>query len=304
MKKLRYILVDVFTNQAFGGNPLAVFPDGQDVTEAEMQALAKELNLSETTFVLPATQEQHTYQLRIFTPARELPMAGHPTLGTTFVLARESMISLQDGTTSITLEEKVGPIPVTIQSRDGIIDMIEMQQPLPRFGAHFERREAIAEMLSLTPDDLDAHLPIQVVSCGVPFLYVPIKSLEAVKDVRFKRDVYERELMDNEAQGVFIFARGGERNGTTIHSRMFAPEMGIVEDAATGAASGPLGAYLTRYKVVEGQDGLVEIVSEQGFEMGRPSIVHIRIERQGEEFSRILVGGQCHYMAEGAFTLA
>lgn len=303
MKKLRYVLVDVFTNHAFGGNPLAVFPDGQGLSTNEMQALAKELNLSETTFVLPATQPEHNYRVRIFTPARELPMAGHPTLGTSFVLAREGMIKLADGTTRITLEEGVGPIPVTLQANAGQIDTIEMQQPLPSFSAYFDRRAAIAEMLTLSPEDLHADLPLQVVSCGVPFLYVPLKSLEAAKRLNFKRDVYERELASHEAQGVFVFASGGEREGTTVHSRMFAPEMGILEDPATGAASGPLGAYLVRYGIVKNGGEIVNIVSEQGFEMGRPSIVRIRIAHQGDTITRVLVGGQCHYMAEGTFSL-
>jgi len=129
-------------------------------------------------------------------------------------------------------------------------------------------------------------------------------SLDAVKRVRFRREIYDRELLEHEAQGVFVFAPGGERTGTTVHSRMFAPEMGIQEDPATGAASGPLGAYLVRYGLVQGDEELVRIVSEQGFEMGRPSLVSIGIEHQGETITRVLVGGQCHYMAEGTFTLA
>lgn len=304
MRKLRYILVDVFTDRAFGGNPLAVFPDGQGITDAEMQALAKELNLSETTFVLPAEQAEHDYKLRIFTPALELPMAGHPTLGTSFVLAHEGMIKLAEGETRITLEEKVGPIPVSFQARSGLVESIEMQQPLPSFGECFERREVIAEMLSLSPTDLDETLPLEIVSCGVPFLFVPLKSLEAARRVSFKRDVHDRELSENAAMGVFVFARGGETEGATVHSRMFGPKFGIAEDPATGAASGPLGAYLTRYNAVDTRHEEVEIISEQGFEMGRPSFVRIRITHQGQEITRVRVGGQCHYMGEGIFTLA
>lgn len=303
MRKLRYILVDVFTDRAFGGNPLAVFPDGQGITSAEMQALAKELNLSETTFVLPAEQAEHDYKLRIFTPALELPMAGHPTLGTSFVLAHEGMVKLVEGETRITLEERVGPIPVSFQARSGSVKSIEMQQPLPSFGERFERREVIAEMLSLSPTDLDETLPLEIVSCGVPFLFVPLKSLEAIKRLSFKRYVHDRELSESAAMGVFVFARGGETEGATVHSRMFGPKFGIAEDPATGAASGPLGAYLTRHNVVDTRHEEVEIISEQGIEMGRPSFVRIRITHQGQEITRVRVGGQCHYMGEGTFTL-
>lgn len=303
MQRLRYVLVDVFTNRAFGGNPLAVFPDGKGLTGTHMQALAKELNLSETTFVLPARTSGHDYQVRIFTPSTELPMAGHPTIGTTFVLAREQLIALAEGTTHITLEEGVGSIPVNIQAQGGTISEIEMQQPLPDFGAHFEQREVIAAMLSLPIHELDEALPIRIVSCGVPFLYVPVKSIAAMKHIRFKTEVYERQVSDSSLSGIFVFARGGEEPGSTVHSRMFAPNLGVPEDPATGAASGPLGCYLVRYGLVKAENGVATIVSEQGIEMGRPSFVRIRIEQRGDEITRVRVGGECHFMGEGFFEL-
>jgi trans-2,3-dihydro-3-hydroxyanthranilate isomerase len=301
-EKFRYVLVDVFTNRAFGGNPLAVFPDGQGLDEVQMRALANELHLSETTFVLPARQAGHDYQVRIFTPSVELPMAGHPTIGTSFVLAHEGMISLGEGTTRITLEEGVGPVPVSIQFDGSRISQIEMQQPLPEFGPRFEQREVMADMLSLSIHDLDEALPIQIVSCGVPFLYIPVRSIAAMKRIRFKTEVFERELSNNSAS-VFVFARGGEEPGSTVHSRMFAPNMGIPEDPATGAASGPLGSYLVRYGLVEAENGVADLVSEQGIEMGRPSFVRIRVEQRGDEITGVYVGGECHFMGEGVFQL-
>jgi trans-2,3-dihydro-3-hydroxyanthranilate isomerase len=301
MRKLSYCLVDVFTDRAFGGNPLAVVMDGRDLSTDAMQALAREFNLSETTFVLPPQDPQHDYHVRIFTPAVELPMAGHPTVGTAFVLAYKQLVQTGQETT-ITFEEGVGPIPVTFKVQAGQLQSIQMRQPLPTFGATFSDRAAIAEMLSLDPADLDASLPLEVVSCGVPFLYVPIKSLSAMRTIQLRRDVWERTLRDFEASQIFAFTQEVEVAGSTVHSRMFAPGMGIVEDPATGAASGPLGCYLVRHKHTN-SSGIVEIISEQGIEMGRPSFIQIAIEHEGGDITGVQVGGQCYFMGEGYIEL-
>ncbi len=302
MTGLSYFLVDVFTDHAFGGNQLAVFPDGRGLSTQIMQALAKELNLSETTFVLPPADPTHDYAVRIFTQTTELPMAGHPTIGTTFVLAHQNLISLKGDVTSITLEEKVGPIPVTIFSQGDQIKTIQMQQPLPQFGPEFTDRESIAQMLSLESTDLDFSLPIQVVSCGVPFLYVPVKSLKAAQKIRFRQDVWEQALHDFASRSIFVFTHETVHPTSTVHSRMFAPDMGIGEDPATGGASGPLGAYLCRYRVLQ-DSGPLKIISEQGLEMGRPSFIEITIEHQNTQITRVLVGGQSYFMGSGTFEL-
>ncbi len=305
MKQLHYFLVDVFTNQPFGGNQLAVFPDARDLTPQTMQSLAKELNLSESTFVLPARDAAHDYQVRIFTPAVELPMAGHPTVGTAFVLAREHLIQLTEPETTITFEEGVGVIPVTLLTREGHVHAIHMRQPLPTFGPTFADREAIAEMLSLDQAALDSALPLEVVSCGVPFLFAPIKNLEAMRAIRFRLDVWERTLRDFAAPHVFVFTQEVMLPGSTVHSRMFAPAMGIAEDPATGAASGPLGCYLLRHGLLQpGTQGTTLILSEQGFELGRPSFVQVKIEQDGQYITGVFVGGQCYFMGEGWITLA
>lgn len=298
MRKLHYHRVDVFTDRAFGGNPLAVFTNGRGISSETMQAIAKEFNLSETTFVLPPDDPAHDYRVRIFTPAQELPMAGHPTVGTSFVLAREQMIDCSRDETTITLEEGVGPIPVRVEFRDGQPVYAEMSQPLPQFGPRFDERRTVAEMLSLDADDIDDALPVEVVSCGVPFLYVPLRSLDAAHRARPRAEVMERALAGVVPPAVFVFTREVERAGSTVHSRMFAPPLGIVEDPATGAASGPLGCYLVKHGVVT-SDGVAEIVSEQGLEMGRPSFIKIRIEKDGDAISGVKVGGQSHYMGEG-----
>ena len=300
MKARPYHLVDVFTDRAFGGNPLAVFLDGQGMSDELMQSIAKEFNLSETTFVLPPTDPGCDFRVRIFTPASELPMAGHPTVGTTFVLTRAGLVRPGTGRTTITLEEAVGPIPVAIDWKDGRPSFIEMQQPLPEFAPPIEDRRGIAEMLSLEMEALRADLPIQVVSCGVPFLFVPLKSLEAIRRIRFRSDVAER--LDAPAGNTFVFTMETEFPGSGVHSRMLAPLLGVPEDPATGGASGPLGCYLVRHRVLA-SDGELRVVSEQGIEMGRPSFLHIRIRHAAGQIQAVHVGGTCYYMGSGQLEL-
>lgn len=300
MRKLHYHRVDVFTDRVFGGNPLAVFTNGRGITSETMQAIAKEFNLSETTFVLPPDDARHDYRVRIFTPANELPMAGHPTVGTSYVLAREHMIErADDGGVTVTLEEGVGPIPVRVEYKDGEPVFAEMTQPAPTFGPRLEDLAPVAEMLSLGVADIDERLPVEVVSCGLPFLYVPLKSLDAARRARPRADSMERLLAGIIPPEVFVFTRETEHAGSTVHSRMFAPPLGITEDPATGAASGPLGSYLVRYGLVSAGGGAAEIVSEQGIEMGRPSFIKIRIKTDGDRVSGVHVGGQTVYVGEG-----
>lgn len=300
MRKLRYQLVDVFTNERFGGNQLAVFTNGRGIPVAVMQQVAKELNLAEVTFVLPPDDSDNDWRLRIFTPATEMPMAGHPTVGTAFVLAREHLVDVHDDRTNIRLEEQVGTIPVTYTFDEEGHLLISMGQPLPTFGAVFENRAAIAEMLSLDAGAL-GDTPVQAVSCGVPFLFVPVKRLADMKRIKVRLDLWERLLKDFEAPHIFTFTREVETEGSTIHSRMFAPALGIPEDPATGAASGPLGCYLVKYGWVT--DNPAVIISEQGLEIGRPSFIHIRIDHLGGEFTGVSVGGQCVYVGEGVIEL-
>jgi trans-2,3-dihydro-3-hydroxyanthranilate isomerase len=299
MRRLHYHLVDVFTDRAFGGNPLAVCTNGRGLATETMQAIAKEFNLSETTFVLPAADARHDWRVRIFTPGSELPMAGHPTIGTSFVLAREHLIRRDAEEVKIVLEEGVGPVPVRIEFKDGEPVFAEMSQPLPKFGARLTDARAVAAMLSLEEADVDTRLPLEVVSCGVPFLFVPLRTLDAARRARPRADLIERATASNDVPPeVFVFTREVEHEGSTVHSRMFAPGLGITEDPATGGASGPLGCYLVRHGVVTGSAADV-IVSEQGIEMGRPSFIRIRIERSGDEIRAVRVGGECHFMGEG-----
>ena len=297
MNSRSYHLVDVFTDRAFGGNPLAVFIDGRGIPDALMQSIAKELNLSETTFVLPPDEAKHDFRVRIFTPKSELPMAGHPTVGTAFVLAREGMLKNPDAV----FEEGVGPVPVSIELGADGPGFIEMRQPLPKFGPRFEDANAIAEMLSLDRPAI-RDLPLEVVSCGNPFFFVPIDTLESIRRIRFRPDLAERMVKETGATGVFVFTQEVESAASHVHGRLFAPGEGIMEDPATGSAAGPLGCYLSRYGLTAG-DGETRSVLEQGIEMGRPSFLHIRIRHTGDEITAVHVGGSCCYMGSGQLEL-
>ncbi len=291
MSEYAYHLVDVFTDVPFGGNPLAVFPLADGLTDALMQTIAKELNLSETAFVMPPTDKQCDYRVRIFTPDMELPMAGHPTVGTAFVLQRQGVITAPS---RVTFQEGVGPVPVEL-ALDGDKVAVTMAQPLPAFGAEYDDRAAIADMLSLTEDDLLPDCPVQAVSTGVPFVYVPVKSLDAIGRASVKVDVWQRLLADGPAPHVYVFTLETVHATSTVHSRMFAPLMGIPEDPATGAASGPLGAYLVRYGLAKPGT----MINEQGIEMDRPSEIQIGIDWDGDAFTGVRVGGRCVYMGHG-----
>lgn len=307
MRTLSYHLLDVFTNQPFSGNGLAVCTGAQGISSRTMQRIARELNLSETTFVLPADDPQNAYRVRIFTPAAELPMAGHPTIGTTFVLVREGKVQASQPEFVVRLEEQIGVIPVTVTMQDNAPGQIVMEQPLPVFGAYYEDKALLAQMLSLDPHDLDPVLPPQVISCGVPFLFIPLRSLKAIRACRLNTALWERALGNFESKHVFVFTQEVESSEATVHSRMFAPALGIAEDPATGGASGPLGCYLVNHGVVPAEP-FVRIVSEQGIEMGRRSIIsiEIRTEKQAHltKITAVRVGGQCVYLGSGTLQLA
>ena len=303
MKQYEFHLVDVFTDRQFAGNQLAVLPDARGLDAATMQKLAREFNFSESTFVLPAKHPNNDFHVRIFTPTEELPMAGHPTVGTAYVLARKKLIEQSDEAVTVKFEEGIGVIPVTLTFRESQPDMITMQQPLPEFGPEFSDRKIIAEILSLQVGDLVDNLPVVVVSCGVPFLYVPIRNLKAMKSIRYRPELAEKHLNDLATKMIFAFAVDPETAEGTVHSRMFEPAMGIGEDPATGAASGPLGCYLVHYGVLPAARD-TKIVSEQGFEIGRPSIIRIEIDQDDHDIKVVRVGGRCAYLGGGVLEVA
>jgi trans-2,3-dihydro-3-hydroxyanthranilate isomerase len=293
LRTYRYLTVDVFTNSAFGGNQLAVVLDAEGLTTAEMQAITREFNYSETTFVLPPRIERALRYVRIFTPAKEIPFAGHPTVGTTFVLRREGVVPT--GSAETVLEEEIGPVAVRLDASG----FIWMQHRLPEWGPIFDDLTALARMLGLDITDLRDDLPAQIVSTGVRFLYIPIRSLEAIRRVRFDVRAVDRVFGMVAPVEVFVFTPEAETPHGTVRSRMFAEHtLGIPEDPATGAASGPLGAYLIHYGVVP-QAAETRIVSEQGFEMGRPSLITIDVRTTDGDISDIWIGGETVLVMEG-----
>ena len=296
-----FVQVDVFTNQLFGGNPLAVFLDGRGLNDAEMQAIAKEMNLSETTFILPAADASHTARVRIFTTTAELPFAGHPTIGTSWVLRDQGRIPA--AATSLVLELGLGPIRVRVKPVAGTTDFLWMDQGSATFGPPFEDRDDVALAIGLTPEDLLPGMPIQPASTGSPFLYVPLRDRETVDRVAPHLDAY-RNILGRVGGGVrsaFFFAPEPEPG--RVYSRMIGIGRGMLrEDPATGSANGPLGAYLVKYGIVSGT-GIVEIISEQGTAMGRQSFIHLRVATENGEPGQVEVGGQVVPVFEGVLRL-
>ena len=296
---MRYLHYDVFTDTPFEGNQLAVYPEPpRDIGVQRMQRIANEMNFSETTFVLPA-EGPGDVRMRIFTPGVELPMAGHPTIGTTFALAREGVIA--PGRDEFVFELGVGPIPVSLEWGSEGLAFAWMTQLLPAFGTEIADRAAFAKAVGLQTSDFE-DLPIEGVSCGVEFLFVPLKSRAAVDRASVERHalerIYEQHRSPNLAVFLFTTDRTGATGDETIYSRMLAPQFGIAEDPATGGASGPLGSYLLYHGMVDAATATA-MVSLQGAAMQRPSRIHISIESHDDTISRVRVGGTSVLVAEG-----
>lgn len=296
--KYRFLTADVFTDKPFGGNQLAVFPDARGLDDERMFALAREFNFSETTFVFPP-ENGGTKKLRIWTPGGEVPFAGHPTVGSAHVLAAIGDVPLVGAETRIVFEEKVGPVPVTIRARDGVPTFAQLSvAKLPEIGPPVPTRETLAEMLSLDAKDLlGGHFAPQAVSCGLPFLFVPLKDRDAVKRSRIRVEQWERTLGRAWASMIMVFSRDPEREGSDIRARMYAPGISVPEDPATGSACAALGGYLAARDAR--QDGTLRWVVEQGFEMGRPSIIQVEVDKKEGHIEAVRVGGASVLMSEG-----
>lgn len=300
----RYLTCDVFTDRRFGGNQLAVFPDAREIAPDLMPRIAREFNYSETTFVLPADDPSHTAKVRIFTPGGELQFAGHPTIGTAHVLATIGAIPLTAGNeTKIVLEEGVGPVPVTIRSTNGKPEFATLSvAKLPEVGPPPPSRDALAAMLSLPKDDvLSGDMAPQAVSCGTPFLFVPLRDRAAVARSRMRNDLWETTIANYFASMVMVFAMDPELSTSDVRARMYSPGIGVPEDPATGSAAVALGGYLaTRDPRF---DGTLRWVVEQGFEMGRPSILEVEADKSGGRITGVRVGGKTVMVCDGTMTL-
>jgi len=303
MRSYRYLHFDVFTDHLFGGNQLAVFLDARGLSAETMQAIAKEMNFSETTFVLPPEAGGTDARMRIFTPGEELPTAGHPTVGTTFALARSGVI--ERGRQHFVYGCNIGPVPVTMTWSGDDLNFVWMTQSLPTFGAVIPDPARTAAALSLSPAAVAATgQPVQVVSCGVPFLLVPLTTRSAVDSAVVNPGVLDMLFtqVNTKAHGLMVFTTQPGDARATVYSRMFAPETGITEDPATGIATGPLGCYLVRHKIVR-PERAGAMISLQGVKMGRPSHVHMSIGLEHGEIASVRVGGESVLAGEGTLYL-
>lgn len=303
MREYRFLQVDVFTDVPFGGNPLAVFPDAEGLTTQEMQKLAREMNLSETTFVLPPEDRRADFKVRIFTPAAELPFAGHPVVGTHWVLAHLGRIELEEPTTQVHFELGVGVLPADLEVEHGRVNRVVITSDQPKFLTILEDLTDLAAGLGVPVEAMkDTGLPVQVVSTGMATLMVPIRSLSDVQGMdpgRLNIAALARACETVGTESVFVFTFETERPEATVHVRMFAPALGVPEDPATGSANGTLGAYLVHHQAVAVSDGTNHFLSEQGAEMGRPSTLDLLVDRAGDEVTRVRVGGKVVSVVEG-----
>lgn len=327
MRTYRYLHLDVFTDSPFEGNQLAVFPEPAGLSTEEMQTITREMNFSECTFIFPpdpphvaagtpqpAGAKPIDVRMRIFTPGEELPMAGHPTIGSTFALVKEGVI--RPGQDGFVFGLGVGPTPVSLEWKGDALDFAWMTQKNPQFGGEIKDRAGFARAVGVAPQDL-AEAPPQQVSCGVPFLFAALTSRAAVDSVSVDTKAYAATCRASgiEELPLFIFttddgvaarspvgsgnsaAREAD-NAEAVYSRMLAPGFGIAEDPATGGASGPLGCYLFKHRLVP-RERLSHIVSLQGVKMRRPSRIHISIDAKGEEITRVRVGGRSVLVGNG-----
>jgi trans-2,3-dihydro-3-hydroxyanthranilate isomerase len=303
MREYRFVQVDVFTDTPFGGNPLAVFPDAQGLTTEEMQRIAQEMNLSETTFVLPPQAPHADFKVRIFTPVKELPFAGHPVVGTHWVLAHLGRVPLREPLTRVTFELGVGVLPGDLHVTDGQVERVVMTQDRPTFHALLEDVGELASGLGLPPEAItETDLPVHVVSTGVPQMMVPIRSLEEVQRLdggELNVTALNRACRTVGTECVMVFTFETERPQSTVHVRMFAPLLGVPEDPATGSANGALGAYLVQHAALPLTESTVRIVSEQGAELNRPSTLLVEVDHRDGAPTAVRVGGQVAPLIEG-----
>jgi trans-2,3-dihydro-3-hydroxyanthranilate isomerase len=292
MEKLTFYIVDVFAEEKYAGNQLAVVRGAATLSDRQMQQIAKEMNYSETTFIPSEDRRQGGYDVRIFTPAAEVPFAGHPTLGTAYIIQKEIIKEPAD---KVILNLKVGQIPVTFERKPDEEELLWMKPIEPIFGQIFEKDE-ITQFLTVRREDIDVRFPIQQVSVGVDFIFVPLKTLDAVKRAGVIKDKLFDWVKDKQAKTVFVFCPETYKPQNHINVRFFADYYGIPEDPATGSANSCLAGYLVRHRYF-GTDK-INIRVEQGYEIGRPSLLHLRAKEISGKIE-VFVGGKVVMVAKG-----
>lgn len=308
MPSFRFVQFDVFTDTAFCGNPLAVFPEAEGISDERMMQIAREMNLSETVFVLPSDKENVLRRLRIFTPMREIPFAGHPIVGTWTALAQEDVVPLPEGGNGwqrIFHEVGIGVLPVDIEFKDGKPVQVEMTQGkfqvIDEIDDGHEQAE-LARALGLAREDLDESLPIQVITTGLSCLAVPVRSLADLRDIHINSNLLAEIYKRHGGTGCHAFTRETlEVGAARAHARFFAPADNIPEDPATGSACGALGAYLVHHGGLnlEPEDGRYKFVIEQGDFIHRPSRINLAVKGAAGNVEEVKVGGPAVLVARG-----
>jgi trans-2,3-dihydro-3-hydroxyanthranilate isomerase len=293
---MNFYIVDVFAESKYAGNQLAVFCGAgvAELSEAQMLLIAREINYSETTFIRSPDPRDGGYDVRIFTPKKELPFAGHPTLGTAFVLQQEIIREKVD---RVILNLAVGQIPVTFNYHNESADILWMQQNPPSFGQVLSAA-SLANVLNLEPDEIDPNFPIQEVSTGVPFIIVPLKTIASLKKAQVNLDKYFELVDTTEAKEILIFCPETYSDLNDLSVRVFAHSLGIPEDPATGSANGCLAGYLVEYAYYG--EGKIDVRVEQGYEIDRPSLLLLQAAKNEGEIA-VLVGGKVVIVAKGEF---
>jgi trans-2,3-dihydro-3-hydroxyanthranilate isomerase len=307
--ELSFHTLDVFTDRTFGGNPLGVFPAAAHLPAPTMQRIAREMNLSETVFLGPPETAGGTARVRIFTPAVEVPFAGHPTVGTAIFLAADEAGGAAgrdepaDRTVTLVLEENVGAVPVDVRLEQGrpafarfTTALLPEHRPSPHAAAE------LAAMVGLGPGDVEVDgLRPEMVSCGLPYHVIPVAGIDAVRRAALDTARWQRMLADSWAHHVYLVCPDGEGEGVDVRVRMFAPGSGVPEDPATGSAAAALGGYLA---AADGREsGTLSWTVEQGLEIGRPSLLYVEADRSGGKTTAVRVGGTAVRVSHGTMTV-
>lgn len=292
MAKYQFYILDVFAEKKYAGNQLAVVRDAAGMSDEQMQKITKEMKYSETTFILSEQPREGGYDVRIFTPAAEVPFAGHPTLGTAFVIQREVM---KEPVETVILNLKVGQVPVTSGSGGKDKDILWMKQKEPTFGRTIEPGP-ISRVLGLDESEIDDRFTVQEVSTGLPFIIVPLKGLDAVKRTKVNRDECFKLVENTQAKMILVFCPETYNQDNDLNVRVFCDFVGIPEDPATGSGNGCLAAYLVKHRYFAKDK--IDIRVEQGYEIGRPSLLYLRAENNQGKIN-VSVGGKVVMVAKG-----
>lgn len=296
MTNIPFLILDVFATGKYTGNQLAVCLDAADLTDMQMQQIAREINFSETTFITSQEPANGGYNTRIFTPTTELPFAGHPTLGTAFAIQQEM---IKDKVEQVKLNYQAGQIPVDLNYLDGEVDILWMHQQQPRFYDPVDVN-LLAKVIGVSPDDIDMHYPIEPVTTGLPFIIIPLKTLAAVSRAKLNLDLYNQAVADLPAQAILVFCHETIDPNRQLHVRVFTECFGIPEDPATGSANGCLAAYLAKHQYFGSPN--IDITVEQGIEMGRSSLLYLRANHTPTNCP-VSIGGKVINIAKGEFIL-